>query len=50
MEFRFDLAWRETLDAKGRENAAAALVTDPVVTIVPGMKEDPIVIRHLDRP
>ncbi len=50
MAFRFDLAWREKLEAGEREDWAGALAADPVVTIVPGFKEDPILIRHLDRP
>jgi hypothetical protein len=50
MEFRFDLAWRQKLEAGDRAPLAEALLAEPVVTIVPGMKGDPIVFRHLDRP
>jgi hypothetical protein len=50
MSFRFDLAWREKLEATEREGLAGALAADPVTAVVPGMKEDPILIRRLDRP
>ena len=50
MAFRFDLAWKEKLEARERENLAGALAADPVVSVVPAMKEDPILIRRLDRP
>jgi hypothetical protein len=50
MAFRFDLAWREKLEAGEREGLAGALAADPVVSVVPAMKEDPILIRRLDRP
>jgi hypothetical protein len=49
MEFQFDLAWRE--DGRGAvRDWAEALVTEPVVLINPGVKEDARVIRDLYQP
>jgi hypothetical protein len=47
MEFQFDLAWREKLEAGERAPMAEALLAEPVVMIEPAMKEDPATARRM---
>lgn len=48
MEFQFDLAWQEKIgDAS---DLAQALQAEPQVILNPGLKEDPLVIKYLNRP
>ncbi len=49
MEFQFDLVWYP--DAAGSaHDLAEALVTDPVVLLNPGTREDARVVENLYRP
>ena len=50
MEFRFDLAWRNELANADVRRLARTLASEPQVMIVPGLKEDPIVIKRLYEP
>jgi hypothetical protein len=51
MEFQFDLVWKDAaknpIDA---EALADSLVAEPQVLIVPSLKDDPLVARHLYHP
>jgi hypothetical protein len=47
MEFQFDLAWREQLEAGGCAPLAETMLSEPVVTIEPAMPEEPATARRL---
>jgi Glycosyl hydrolases family 38 N-terminal domain len=50
MEFQFDLVWREKLDTRAAAELADTLVSEPVVLINSGGKDDPIVMQRLFNP
>ncbi len=50
MEFRFELVWREKLDAPAAAELAEALVNEPVVLVNGPGTDDPLYLDHLFRP
>jgi alpha-mannosidase len=48
LQFQFDIAWRQQIDDPAA--LAEALVTDPLVLLVPSAAPDPLVQKHLLRP
>ncbi len=48
MEFQFDLAWREKINAP--DDLAQALATDPIAYTNPPVNDSPAVLNHVFRP
>jgi len=50
MEFQFDLLWKRPRESPSAADMAAAVMTEPVIEINPGGREEPLYLRWLYKP